>query len=313
MQHNLIVFAGLSHSGKDLLFGQMMKFAKTEPKLKLTEKIVYFDWLNKTFKDSQLEYLENILVSIREKVIKKINTLIYVHDITYQRLDDMLNDFKSTIAQIEPVNKEFQVVLLLNRGHLIPNEIERNNIQRKTTERFQEIYPKKISSYVVSLKGADEQRLTNLVFSQIVSKSLDFAEKLNQEAIQQIKTLAQPKQKKIREILTEKMKEYGFAGAYLLHESNNILFALGKTKNWEENVGPQIIRVLAKEGAFEVYKSSKLNLLLIEDFLMMTHLVNDSMKLILIGRESNFQLNNEQFPNIEQKCAELAEIIASKL
>jgi len=313
LQHNLIVFAGLSHSGKDLLFGQMMKFAKTEPKLKLTEKIVYFDWLNKTFKDSQLEYLENILVSIREKVIKKINTLIYVHDITYQRLDDMLNDFKSTIAQIEPVNKEFQVVLLLNRGHLIPNEIERNNIQRKTTERFQEIYPKKISSYVVSLKGADEQRLTNLVFSQIVSKSLDFAEKLNQEAIQQIKTLAQPKQKKIREILTEKMKEYGFAGAYLLHESNNILFALGKTKNWEENVGPQIIRVLAKEGAFEVYKSSKLNLLLIEDFLMMTHLVNDSMKLILIGRESNFQLNNEQFPNIEQKCAELAEIIASKL
>jgi len=291
----------------------MMKFVKTEPKLKLTEKIVYFDWLNKTFKDSQLEYLENILVSIREKVIKKINTLIYVHDITYQRLDDMLNDFKSTIAQIEPVNKEFQVVLLLNRGHLIPNEIERNNIQRKTTERFQEIYPKKIPSYVVSLKGADEQRLTNLVFSQIVSKSLDFAEKLNQEAIQQIKTLAQPKQKKIREILTEKMKEYGFAGAYLLHESNNILFALGKTKNWEENVGPQIIRVLAKEGAFEVYKSSKLNLLLIEDFLMMTHLVNDSMKLILIGRESNFQLNNEQFPNIEQKCAELAEIIASKL
>ncbi|MHA1971787.1 MAG: hypothetical protein ACTSW1_02270 [Candidatus Hodarchaeales archaeon] len=313
MQHNLIAFAGLSHSGKDLLFGQMMKFAKTEPKLKLTEKIVYFDWLYRTFKDSQLEYLENILISIREKVIKKINTLIYVHDITYQRLDDILSDFKSIIAQIEPLNKDFQVVLLLNRAHLIPNEIERNNIQRKTTERFQEIYPKKISSYVVSLKGTDEQRLTNLVFSQIVNKSVYFSKKLNQETIQRIKDLSNSKQKKIREILTEKMKEYGFAGAYLLHEYNKILLAIGKTKNWEENVGPQIIRVLAREGAFEVYESSKLNLLRIEDFLMITHLIKDSMKLILIGRESNFQLNNEQFPIIEQKCTDLANTIASKL
>ncbi|WP_455142094.1 hypothetical protein [Candidatus Hodarchaeum mangrovi] len=313
MYQNLLVLAGLSHSGKDLLFNQITKFSKSESNQKVEDIIIYFDWLFKTFKKSDTSYLNDLLAPIRERILKRIHTLIYVHDITYQRLDETVNDFKEVITQIESYNKSFKVILLLNRGHLIPNDIERNNILRNVSARLQQIIPQDISAYVVSLKGPDEQRLTNMIISQIISRGVDFSLQKEKEKNQQTITLNNSQQKAIQSILTEKMTDYGFAGAYILTDNNKVILAKGKNQSWEEKVGPQIIRVLAQEGAFEVSQGSKINIVRVEDFLMITQLVTNRIKLILLGRETNFKLNKESFATIERKCSELVKSLSSKL
>lgn len=313
MYQNLLVLAGLSHSGKDLLFNQITKFSKSESNQKVEDIIIYFDWLFKTFKKSDTSYLNDLLAPIRERILKRIHTLIYVHDITYQRLDETVNDFKEVITQIESYNKSFKVILLLNRGHLIPNDIERNNILRNVSARLQQIIPQDISAYVVSLKGPDEQRLTNMIISQIISRGVDFSLQKEKEKNQQTITLNNSQQKAIQSILTEKMTDYGFAGAYILTDNNKVILAKGKNQSWEEKVGPQIIRVLAQEGAFEVSQGSKINIVRVEDFLMITQLVTNRIKLILLGREANFKLNKESFATIERKCSELVKSLSSKL
>ncbi|WP_455464272.1 hypothetical protein [Candidatus Hodarchaeum mangrovi] len=313
MYQNLLVLAGLSHSGKDLLFNQIAKFSKSESNQKVEDIIIYFDWLFKTFKKSDTSYLNDLLAPIRERILKRIHTLIYVHDITYQRLDETVNDFKEVITQIESYNKSFKVILLLNRGHLIPNDIERNNILRNVSARLQQIIPQDISAYVVSLKGPDEQRLTNMIISQIISRGVDFSLQKEKEKNQQTITLNNSQQKAIQSILTEKMTDYGFAGAYILTDNNKVILAKGKNQSWEEKVGPQIIRVLAQEGAFEVSQGSKINIVRVEDFLMITQLVTNRIKLILLGRETNFKLNKESFATIERKCSELVKSLSAKL
>jgi hypothetical protein len=292
VSQNLIVISGLSHSGKDLILNQILKFGQTEPELHVERYIIYYDWLFKAFKKDETQYLEQILPILRKRILRKISTLVYVHDITYQRLDDTLTDFKEILSQIESHNKTFRVVLLLNRSHLIPNEV---------------------SSYIISLKGSDEQRMTNLIFNQIIVKNFDHAKHQSEIFANQILSLDSTKQRNIKKLLTEKMNEYGFAGAYLLSQENHILLAEGKTQSWAEKVGPQIIQVLAKEGGFDVTQGVKTNILRVEDFLMITQNVSYSMKLILIGREANFTLNNEKFSSIERKCTELASMVSSKL
>jgi len=313
LSQNLLVLAGLSHSGKDLLFNQIIKFSKGESGQNIEEIIIYFDWLFKTFKKSDTPYLNDLISPIRERILRRIHTLIYVHDITYQRLEETVNDFKEVVTQIESYNKSFKVVLLLNRGHLIPNEIERNNILKNVSARLQQIVPQDISAYVVSLKGPDEQRLTNMIINQIINRGVDFSRQKEEEKNQQMITLSNSQQKEIKSILTDKMTDYGFAGAYLLTDDNHVILAKGKNQSWEEKVGPQIIRVLAQEGSFEVSQGSKINIIRVEDFLMITQLVTNRIKLILLGRETNFKLNNESFATIERKCNELAKSLSSKL
>lgn len=313
MRQNLIALAGLSHSGKDLLYGQIMKLGKADPDLKIPQNVIYYDWITNPLKKDNNSYPENLLSAVREKILMKLNTLIYIHDITYQRLDDTVADFQQIISNIEGMNRNFQVILLLNRSHLITNEIERDKIKNSLLERLQHVFPQDIFPYVVSLKGPDEQRRTNLIFTQIVNKALDFERQSQEKMIQQPLNLKQSILEQIQHILSNKMDEIGFAGAYVLSSDHKILFAVGKSKGWQEKLGPQIIHMLDQNEAFDTAPKEKTNITRIEDFLMITQMVTPEIKLILIGRESNFRLHSESYVDIEQICLELAQKLNSKL
>ena len=316
MRQNLIVFAGLSQSGKNLLFNQIMKLGRSEPNLNIAQDVIFYDWLNTSPTKGEDAYVANLLPPIREKILMKINTLIYVHDISYHLLDEINTDFQEIASKIRTMNKHFQVILLLNRGHLIPSEAERNKVRNEVIKRLQQFFPHEIPSYIVSLKGPDEQRLTNLIFTQIIHKASDFNKQL-QEQYQQYPeeqlNLDQEKQSQIGNILNEKMNTFGFAGAFLLSRSHKILLAIGKSKGWQEKVGPQIIRMLDQYEAFDIAPKAKTNVLRIEDFLMITQLITKEIKLILIGNESTFKFNVESYSTIEQICLDISNELILKL
>ncbi|MFX0084744.1 MAG: hypothetical protein ACFFAU_03645 [Candidatus Hodarchaeota archaeon] len=310
MLRNLIVVAGLSHSGKDLLFNHLMKLGRNEPNLRIFQNVVYYDWLNPPPKSKEGSYITKLISPIREKIFVKTNTLIYVHDISYQRIDDIIADFQRILTTLSDHNKNFQVILILNRGHLIPNEIERNKIQKEVTNRIQQIFHKEVPSYVISLKGPDEQRRTNLIMTQIMHKAYDYSKQRLETQIE----LDKGKIKRIQKILNEKMGELNFSGAYLISPDYNVLVAVGKSQGWREKVGPQIIRMLAQDGAFNLAPKVKTSLSRIEDYLMATLSLNfRGIKIVLIGREGTFMLDNESFSAIEQICSELTFDISSKL
>ncbi len=313
MRQNLIVFAGLSQSGKNLLFNQIMKLGRSEPDLNIAQNVIFYDWLNSSPTTIEDAYVANLLPPIREKILMKINTLIYVHDISYHLLDEVTTDFQEIDSNISTMNKHFQVILLLNRGHLIPSEVERNKVRNEIIKRLQQFYPHEIPSYIVSLKGPDEQRLTNLIFTQIIHKASDFNKQLQEQYPEEQLNLDQEKQSQIKKILNEKMNTFGFAGAFLLSRIHKILLAIGKSKGWQEKVGPQIIRMLDQYEAFDIAPKAKTNILRIEDFLMITQIITKEIKLILIGNESTFKFNVESYSTIEQICLDISNELISKL
>ncbi|MHA2347004.1 MAG: hypothetical protein ACXACP_09820 [Candidatus Hodarchaeales archaeon] len=304
MKQNLIALAGLSHSGKDLLFSHFIKLGRSEPKLKILENLIYYDWFSNPFKKREDSYLEKFLPVISEKVFSKINTLIYVHDISYQRLDDIETDFNQIFSTIHAINKKFQVVVLVNRGHLIPNELERTKIQKNVVATLQKIVPTEISTYIVSLKGSDQQRTANLIITQIINKAVDFQEEVKKLITQTPKKIHGRKESKIKSVLKEKMEECGFAGAYVV-DAQNIQLAVGKSEGWEKKVGPQIVRMLAQYNVFDLGLNYQADIIRIEDFVMATKRINEDLSFIMIGREANFKYNNEPFPVIEQNCQEI--------
>ena len=310
MLQNLIIIAGLSHSGKDLIFNHLMKLGRTEPNLKIFQNFIFYDWLNPPIKAKEDFYIAKLIPSIREKIFIKTNTLIYVHDISYQRINDIIVDFQEISSNLNKQNKNYKMFLLLNRGHLIPNEIERNKIQKQVTNQIQQNFPNEIPSYVVSLKGPDEQRRTNLIFTQIIHKASDFAKTVQQNEL----SIDKGKTNRIQKILTEKMNDLGFSGAFLISPSRNVLVAVGKSRGWQEKLGPQIIRMLAQSGTFNLAPKVKISISRIEDFLMIIQSLNSAgIKIVLIGHEGTFLLNNDSFSVIEQISAELAQEISSKL
>jgi hypothetical protein len=109
------------------------------------------------------------------------------------------------------------------------------------------------------------------------------------------------------------MEEIGFGGAYLLSSRQEILFALGKSKSWQEKLGPQIIRMFAQNETFDIAPKVKTNILRIEDFLMVTHAISPEIKLILIGREASFRLNSESYSEIDQTCFQISSKIFPKI
>jgi hypothetical protein len=310
VNQNLIIIAGLSHSGKDLLFNHLMKLGRTETDLKIYQNMIYYDWLNIPPRTKEELYIAKLIPPIREKIFEKTNTLIYIHDISYQRFDDTISEFQEITANISKYNKNYQIILVLNRGHLIPNEIERNKIRKDVMNRFQQIYPSEIPSYVVSLKGPDEQRRTNLIFTQIIHKAFDFVKELKKPQI----GLDRGKINNIQKILQGKMATIGFSGAFVISPGHEVLVAVGKSRGWEEKLGPQIVRMLAQSGAFNLAPKVKTSIVRIEDFLMITQTLNSQkLKIVLIGRESAFSLNNESYSTIELTCSELANSISAKL
>jgi hypothetical protein len=310
VNQNLILIAGLSHSGKDLLFNHLMKLGRTEADLKIYQNMIYYDWLKIPPKTKEELYIAKLIPPVREKIFEKTNTLIYIHDISYQRLDDAISDFQKIASNVSKYNKNYQVILVLNRGHLIPNEIERNNIRKDVMNRFQQIYPSEIPSYVVSLKGPDEQRRTNLIFTQIIHKAFDFVKELKKPQI----GLDRGKINNIQKILQDKMATIGFSGSFVISPGHEVLVAVGKSRGWEEKLGPQIVRMLAQNGAFNLAPKVKTSIVRIEDFLMITQALNSQkLKVVLIGRESAFSLNNESYSTIELTCSELANSISAKL
>ncbi|MFX0171293.1 MAG: hypothetical protein ACFE9L_05185 [Candidatus Hodarchaeota archaeon] len=313
MRQNLIAIAGLSHSGKDLLFGQIMKLGKAESDLKILKNVIYYDWVTNPPKKHNDSYVGDLLFAVREKLLMKLNTLVYIHDITYQRLDDIITDFQQIISNIQAMNKHFQVILLLNRRHLITNEIERDKVRNLLLERLHHVFPQEILSYFVSLKGPEEQRRTNLIFTQIINKALDFEKQSQKDMITQPLEIKKLVQDQLQHILRTKMDEIGFSGAYILSSNHEILFAIGKSKGWQEKIGPQIIRMLDQKEAFDTAPKEKTNVIRIEDFLMITQMVTPEIKLILIGSESNFRLQSESYLDIEQICLEIANKLGSKL
>lgn len=314
MRQNLIAFSGMSHSGKDLLFNQIMKLGRSEPDLNILQNVIFYDWLSPSrIKKEDFDYITNLVPPIREKILMKINTLVYIHDISYQLLDEVTTDFEKISADISDVNKNYQVFLLLNRGHLITNERERNRIEKEVVTSFQQFYPRDIPSYIVSLKGPDEQRLTNLIFTQIINKASDFIKDHQDQSSVALQSIVQEKRRKIRDFLKDKMSSFGFAGAFLLSSNHEILQAVGKNQSWEEKVGPQIIRMLDQSEAFDTAPKAKTNILRIEDFLMITQSVDIGIKLIFIGIDSAFKFNAEAYGTIEKKCLEISTEIASWL
>ncbi len=305
MQQNLIVLAGLSHSGKDLLFSQLLKLGRSEPGMKIRENLIYYDWLNRPFKEEDESYFKQILPAMREKLYLKINTLIYVHDISYQVIDDLTNDFKEIYFDISEVNKDFQVILLVNRGHLIPNDLERTKIQKNVESHLQQLIPQEITSYIVSLKGSDQQRMTNLVFTQIVNKAVEHSKKMKNNRDSSIKKPSDRQLKKIKKILESKMNDCGFSGAYLIGHNQDILIASGKSEGWETNVGPQIIRMLAQFHVFDLGPKYQADIIRIEDFVMITKRINAENKIILIGRESVFKYDEESYPRVQESCLDI--------
>lgn len=305
MQQNLIILAGLSHSGKDLLFSHILKLGRAEPGLKLRENLIYYEWLNKSFKGNEDSYFEKALPALKEKLYLKINTLIYVHDISYQVLEDLAKDFEGVYFDINQVNKDFQVILIVNRGHLIPNELERTKIQKKVENHLQQLIPQEITSYIVSLKGSDQQRMANLVFTQIANKAVDFTKNLKKKRDSSIKIPNDKQLKKIKKIMKVKMDDCGFSGAYLIGHNQDILIAAGKSEGWETKVGPQIIRMLAQFHVFDVGPQYQADIIRIEDFVMITKRINSENKIILIGRESVFKYDEEPYPRTEESCLDI--------
>ena len=304
----------MSHSGKDLLFNQIMRLGRSDPDLNIFQNVVYYDWLSPSrIKKEDSDYITNLVPPIREKILMKINTLVYIHDISYQLLDEVATDFQKITAEITDVNKNYQVILLLNRGHLITNETERTRIKNEVVTRFQQFFPRDIPSYIVSLKGPDEQRLTNLIFTQLINKASNFIETRQDLASEALLTIDQEKQRKIRGFIKDKMIAFGFAGAFLLSSNHKILQAVGKTQSWEEKVGPQLIRMLDQSEAFDTAPKAKTNILRIEDFLMITQSVDIGIKLIFIGIESAFKFNAEAYTTIEKECREISTKITSWL
>jgi hypothetical protein len=304
----------MSHSGKDLLFNQILRLGRSEPDLNILQNVIFYDWLNPSrIKKEDSDYIANLLPSIREKILMKINTLVYIHDISYQLLDEITTDFQNITADITAVNKKYQVILLLNRGHLITNETDRNRIKNEVINRFRQFFPQEIPSYIVSLKGQDEQRLTNLIFTQIINKASDFIKDRQDQYPEAQLSLNQEKERHIRKYLTEKMNLFGFAGAFLLSSNHTVRLAIGKNQSWQEKVGPQIIKMLDQYEAFDIPPKAKTNILRIEDFLMITQSVNKGIKLIFIGIESAFKFNAEAYATIEKKCLDISTEISSVL
>ncbi len=313
MKQNLITLAGLSHSGKDLLFNQLIKLGRAEPGLKIRENLVYFDWLSNAFKKKEGTYLEKLLPVFREKVYLKLNTLIYVHDISYQRLDDLKADFNEVYSAIHRINKNFQVILLINRSHLIPNELERSKIQTNVKNALQQMVPTDITSYLVSLKGPDEQRTTNLVFTQIMNRASSYSKEIRQKLNQRTEILNNSQLRKIKRFFKDRMEEVGFSGAYLIGKDQEIKVAVGKSEGWETKVGPQIVRMLAHYNTFDLGPQFKVDIIRIEDFLMVTKRINEDYKLIMIGREAVITLKDITYPEIEERCNNIAENILERL
>jgi hypothetical protein len=313
LKQNLIVIAGLSHSGKDLLFSQLMKLGRAEPNLKIRENVIYYDWFSNPFKKREGSYLEKLLPAVSEKIFLKINTLVYVHDISYQRLDDLKADFNEIYSSIHRINKNFQVIVLVNRSHLIPNELERSKIQTNVKNALQQIVPSDITSYLVSLKGSDEQRTTNLIFTQVVHRANSYSKDIREELNRSLENLGNSQIRKIKRFFKERMDEVGFAGAYLIGRDQEIKVAVGKSEGWETKVGPQIIRMLAHYDTFDLGPQFNVDLIRIEDFIMVTKRVNDDYKLILIGREAVITVNENTYPEIEEKCKIFSEYILESL
>jgi len=305
--------AGLSHSGKDLLFNQLLKLGRAESGLRIHENLIYYDWLKQSFKTNEESYIEKVLPALREKLYLKINTLIYVHDISYQVIDDLTKDFKDVFFDISQVNKKFQVILLINRGHLIPNELEKNKIQKNLENHLQTLVPQSLTSYIVSLKGPDQQRMTNLALTKIVNKAAEFRKKIEIDLDSSVKKVSDKQLRKIRNILNEKMDACGFSGAYLIGHNQDILLAVGKSEGWETKVGPQIIRMLAQFHVFDLGPKYQADIIRIEDFVMIIKRINAENKIILIGRESVFKYDVEPYPRVEESCfditTELLEIL----
>jgi len=313
LKQNLIVVAGLSHSGKDLLFNQLMKLGRAEPSLKIQENVIYYDWFLNPFKKREDSYLEKLLPAVKEKIFLKINTLLYVHDISYQRLDDLKADFNEINSIIRRVNTNFKVILLINRSHLIPNEIERSKIQTNVKKELQQMVPSEITSYLVSLKGSDEQRTANLIFTQIINRATSYSKEIRQELNLNGETLSNNQIRKIKRIFKTKMEEMGFAGAYLIGKDQEIKVTVGKSEGWETKVGPQIVRMLAHYNTFDLGPQFKVDIIRIEDFIMVTKRIDEKYKLIMIGREAVITVNNISYPEIEENCKEFSEKILESL
>ncbi len=307
MNQNLIVLAGLSHSGKDLLFNQLQKLGHSDPNLKVNENLIYYDWLSAPFKKSEDSFMEKLLPPLSEKIFQKINTLIYVHDISFQRLDDVTTDFNEIYSNIHSCNKNFKVVLLVNRGHLISNELERSKIQKRVENHLQPMISQEITSYTVSLKGSDQQRKTNLIFTQIFHKASDYKKTIKENIIQQMGQLKEKESRKIHSLLKTKMNECGFSGGYIVGKNQNVRIAAGKSEGWETKVGPQIVRMLAQFNVFDLGPQYKVDIIRIEDFVMFIKQINEENIIVLIGRESVFKYNNETYPIIQQACNEISE------
>ncbi|MFW9779414.1 MAG: hypothetical protein ACFFE8_11220 [Candidatus Heimdallarchaeota archaeon] len=306
MKRNLIAVAGLSHSGKDLLFNQLMKLGKTEPDLGIRENVYYYDLITTSArKRDEDSYVNAILPTLEHKVLMKTGALIYIHDITYQRLDDTAADFQEITKNItDKGNHDFQVLLILNRGHLITNEAERQKLKDALLRQLHNIYPKEISTYIVSLKGTDEQRITNLVFTQIIRKTNE------KKGLIDIEDKIKLDDKKFRKIINEKMEGLGFSGAYILSRNNyKLLAAAGKTPSWEENVGPQIVRFLAANEVFEFPPEPKINIQRMEDFLNISIILPPDRILVLIGKLSRFKLGTMSYPEAEKVCMEFVEAL----
>jgi len=313
LKQNLIAVAGLSHSGKDLLFNQLMKLGRAEPSLKIQENVIYYDWFSNPFKKREDSYLEKLLPAVKEKIFLKINTLLYVHDISYQRLDDLKADFNEIVSIIRRVNTNFNVILLINRSHLIPNEIERSKIQTNVKKELQQMVPSEITSYLVSLKGSDEQRTANLIFTQIINRATSYRKEIRQELNLNVETLSNNQIRKIKRIFKTKMEEVGFAGAYLIGKDQEIKVTVGKSEGWETKVGPQIVRMLAHYNTFDLGPQFKVDIIRIEDFIMVTKRIDEKYKLIMIGREAVITVNNISYPEIEENCKEFSEKILESL
>ena len=199
------------------------------------------------------------------------------------------------------------MVLLVNRGHLIPNELERSKIQKNVEEHLQKLISEKINSYIVSLKGPDQQRMTNLIFTQIVNKATDFRTNIKENVLHQSPSIKEKESRKIHSLLKVKMDECGFSGSYIVGKNNNIRIAVGKSEGWETKVGPQIVRMLAHYDVFDLGHEYDVGIIRIEDFVMFIKQVNEENTIIMIGRESVFKYDSETYPKIRQRCFDIAE------
>jgi hypothetical protein len=223
------------------------------------------------------------------------------------------DNFNETYSAIQRINKKFQVILLINRSHLIPNELERSKIQKNVKNALQQTVPSEITSYLVSLKGSDEQRTANLIFTQIMTRAVSYSKDIRQELNQNTETLSNSQIRKIKRTFKDRMEEVGFAGAYLIGKDQEIKVTVGKSEGWETKVGPQIVRMLAHYNTFDLGPQFNVDLIRIEDFIMVTKRINDDYKLIMIGREAVITVNDLTYPEIMENCTEFSENILESL